>query len=192
MAFTGDDPSYMLRYNVHLFIADLLLGYQPWLNTETVCTFPEPWRKKLNSPDSRQRTDIAAQRDLSAYEGTYGNKAYGQLEVYINETMNKLIFKFGIGQFILHPKSTKDYFYAQGFGLMSNVRDFSSFYFVYSNGTVSALVVPSFEPKDPPVFSLIHRDRQRRATNTGTGSSAKSMVIISHIIIMTTVICRCF
>jgi len=166
-ALTGADPNYMFRVNGHLFIIDLLLGHEPWVNKENVCTFPSPWRPKTHAPYPRPQTDLAPKRELTEYQGLYANPGYGQLEIFLNDTTNKLMCNFGFGTFVLHPKAKLDEFFAQGVGLMENIRDFSTFRFVFSNRTVSELVVPSFESKDPPVFSLVLQDRDKRETNTG-------------------------
>lgn len=163
---TGDDPNYLFRYSAVLYIADLLLGYEPWLNASKVCTFPEPWRTKpSSSPDPKPRTDIEAQRALEDYEGTYRNEAYGEIVIYINVTNTRLMCSFGVADLILYPKSSKDVFYGQGVGLMQNIQDISTFNFKYINGSISQLMIPTFESKDPPVFELVKRDRKRRNTS---------------------------
>ncbi|XP_045182178.2 penicillin-binding protein 4-like [Mercenaria mercenaria] len=154
---TGDDPSYFFRTNGHLYMADLLLGHEPWLDNVTVCSFPEPWKKKSDKPDAKPRTDIAADKPLSKYEGLFSNNAYGIIEIYLNDSSGFLMAKVGFGQFVLYPKSTADTFYAQGFDLLQNVRDFSTFQFSFKNEEVDILKIPSFESKDPPVFNRIQR-----------------------------------
>ena len=45
-AITGPDSKYFGRKAAHLYIADRLLGEEPWLNHTTACSFPEPWTTK--------------------------------------------------------------------------------------------------------------------------------------------------
>lgn len=157
-AMTGDDPNYLFRTNIHIYIADLLLGYDPWLDNSTVCSFPEPWQKKsAKKPLVRPRKDIAADKPLTKYEGLFSNDGYGVIEIYHNDSAGFLMAIVGIGQFMLYPKSSPDLFYAQGYGVMENVRDFSTLRFDFDQGEVTTLTVPSFEYKDPPVFKLVKR-----------------------------------
>ena len=43
LALNGADESYYGRRLLNLYIMDLLLGEEPWLNLTTACTFPSPW-----------------------------------------------------------------------------------------------------------------------------------------------------
>lgn len=158
VALTGDDPDYLFRTNIHLYIADHLLGYDPWLDNTTVCSFPEPWKQGSTSKTKyRPSTDITSDRPLTEYEGTFSNKAYGNIEIHRNHSVGFLLANFGFGEFILYPKSTADVFYAQGYGLLENIRDFSTLQFAFKNGKVVTLTIPSMESKDPPVFRRTER-----------------------------------
>ena len=43
LALNGADETLFGRGLTHIYIMDLLLGKEPWLNTTTGCTFPRPW-----------------------------------------------------------------------------------------------------------------------------------------------------
>lgn len=177
-SLTGDDPNFIFRTNIHLYMADLLLGHEPWLDNATVCSFPEPWKTKPDdSPDKRPVTDIAADKELSEYEGQFSNTAYGKIEIYLNDSAGYLMAKVGYSRFILYPKSKADEFYAQGYELMENIRDFSTLQFSFENGAVTSLRIPSFESKDPPVFNRMERnasngtERPKRSYNASDKTS---------------------
>lgn len=47
--------SFEFRTALHTFLADLTMNFSPWINSSTVCTFPDPWRSntahtKRNAP----------------------------------------------------------------------------------------------------------------------------------------------
>ncbi|WAR16644.1 GIGA6-like protein [Mya arenaria] len=169
--FTGDDPSYLFRTNLNLYTADLLLGVDPWLNASTICTFPEPWKSSSKSSSSPPRKDIKPNRDLDLYCGVYSNEAYGNVEIYKNETENVLMGRYGFAVVALYPKSSADYFYAEGRELIKHVKDFSTFKFQSTSSKITQLIIPSFETKDPPVFKLVPNSRRKR--NSLTNSSIK-------------------
>ncbi|WAR16486.1 GIGA6-like protein [Mya arenaria] len=169
--FTGDDPSYIFRTNLILYTADLLFGVDPWLNASTICTFPEPWKSSSKSSSSPPRKNIKPNRDLDLYCGVYSNEAYGNVEIYKNETENVLMGRYGFAVVALYPKSSADYFYAEGRELIKHVKDFSTFKFQSTSSKITQLIIPSFETKDPPVFKLVPNSRRKR--NSLTNSSIK-------------------
>ncbi|KAL4218011.1 hypothetical protein ACF0H5_022749 [Mactra antiquata] len=189
-AMSGKDSGYILRTNLHTYIADLALGLEPWMNRTTVCTFPEPWTNKTTKSSSKgPAKDIPATRDLATYTGVFKNPAYGTIDVYKNQTSGLLMVKYGYAQFILYPKSTPDQFYAEGFGLLENVVDYSTFDFgLDKNKTVSHLRVPSFETKDPPVFDRVNPSQSRLISSHNGGGT----VWISEMLMVWTlgVVCK--
>ena len=42
--FTGSDSNYEFRVPLHEYLMDVALGFEPWINTSTICTFPDPWK----------------------------------------------------------------------------------------------------------------------------------------------------
>lgn len=189
---TGDDPGIFFRINLHLYVHDLLLGNEPWLNTSTVCSFPEPWTTKPRGRSGRPRTNIGAQRPLSEYGGVYENKGYGKLDVYVNVTSRRLNCRFGVGNFVLYPKSTKDEFFAQSYGLMENVRDFSTLRFKFKDGKIMGLEIPSFESKDPPLFDFVERLVKKRNVVNGTEMSSSTSSLEDKILFLFAVCISCF
>ena len=184
-AFTGDDPGFIFRTNLHLYMADLLLGHDPWLDNSTVCSFPEPWKRKTDdSTSKRPSTDIGADKELSKYEGQFSNKAYGRIEIYLNDSAGFLMAKVGFGRFILYPKSKADAFYAQGYEIMGNVRDFSTFQFSFKHDTVTSLTIPSFESEDPPIFNRIKRN-ESNGTERPNASKSKLNILLFYLILLT-------
>lgn len=172
---TGDDPSYLFRTNIHLYIADLLLEQDPWLDNTTICSFPEPWKEKSDSVSNyKPRTDVKADRPLFEYEGTFSNRAYGLIDIYKNSSVGYLMAKVGIGVFILYPKATADEFYAQGIVLMENIRDFSTLQFSFHKGKVQTLTIPSMEYKDPPVFYRTQKNESNATERTKRSNGSRS------------------
>ena len=56
---TGSDYQYKLRTALHMILMDHALGHAPWINSTTICSFPDPWR----SSASRKKRSTHA-RDL--------------------------------------------------------------------------------------------------------------------------------
>lgn len=182
---TGDDPSYFFRTNINLFIADLLLGHEPWLNSSTVCSFPEPWKTKSKSSKTEVDKNIKSKRPLSDYEGVYENKAYGKMEVYFNVSNNRLMAKCGFGQMILYPKTTANQFYAEGYGIMKYLKDFSTFEFFRekANKAIVSLKAVSFDTKNPPVFEKTKdKSSERFRRNTGSRCVRSWLTLIALIV----------
>ncbi|WAR28085.1 GIGA6-like protein, partial [Mya arenaria] len=67
------DDQYTSLTTTLYYLADLLLDKEPWLNSSTACSFPEPW-KKVYKADSRPPENSPFLPDISEYTGTYGNE----------------------------------------------------------------------------------------------------------------------
>ena len=109
----GADLTSNGRRLFHSYIMDVLLGLEPWLNTSTVCTFPEPWVSvtedfeqmisallangldmlSLVPVPPASKTGYAA--EFSQYIGVYENFFYGNIDIYINNTNNQLMLRYG-------------------------------------------------------------------------------------------------
>ncbi|XP_077998698.1 uncharacterized protein LOC144451676 [Glandiceps talaboti] len=108
---------------IQTYAADLLLGKEPWLNTTTACTFPDPWEssKLVDSSDNKpkktlpkelehsaSRNDfknnkvVQSTRPLEDFVGLYGHKALGNCSVYLhNETTLRAHYgQYGYGELI--------------------------------------------------------------------------------------------
>ena len=180
VALTGNDPWYIFRTNLHLYIADLLLGYEPWLNTTTICTFPEPWMRRVTSQSETEvRRDLNAHRKLEEYTGVYFNHAYGALNFTLNTTSNRLVMHYGFGVFDLYPKTEKDEFRADGTGALENIRRFSTLRFQSDKpeGIIKFLLVPSFESKMPPRFE---KTEVSQSASLGSNKKNTAFFLVSN------------
>ncbi len=105
-----------------MFIMDVMLGEEPWLNLTTACTFPAPWYDKYNNNiNTSPRPDVTMkpksnntstgsdgtmkpkstipnklQSNIEHYIGEFGNFAYGNLSVYESEQC-MLMLAYGHG-----------------------------------------------------------------------------------------------
>ncbi|XP_064644453.1 uncharacterized protein LOC135498182 [Lineus longissimus] len=85
---------------IHHYIADVLLGLEPWLNSTSACKFPDPWlsefRRKSGADgtdDARKKRDVTYlphARPMEDYVGTYGHLAFGNISIRLNEQDGKL------------------------------------------------------------------------------------------------------
>ena len=67
----------------------------------------------LNFRDIPENTVVA--RQLSVYEGVYGNFAYGNVTITINDTTSRLQMFLGhMGKWDLYPSTEEDTFIADG------------------------------------------------------------------------------
>ncbi|CAG2244548.1 unnamed protein product [Mytilus edulis] len=145
VAFTGNDPNYLYRLSLHNYIFDVYTGHIPYLNTSTICTYPEPWLKseipqvKPNYPKDKNTT-----RGQKEYIGTYKNKAYGKIKIDKHKENNKLKLKYGYLTCVLYPSETKDEFYGDTTGISLKSFDFYKFKFKFNNDKVT-LKASSFQ-----------------------------------------------
>ena len=106
IATNGFDYTKDGRILLSVFIMDLILGEKPWLNTTTVCTFPEPWhpnpwfpsQKKGATPNEKKvfstpdpPTSIPYPTDLTPYVGVYGDFFYGNMTVYSTDSQTLML-----------------------------------------------------------------------------------------------------
>lgn len=160
-SMTGDDEDFMFRYSIHQYLADMYMGLNPWLNASLICSFPEPW---MTSKPKRTKPIIDKQlmptRKLDEYLGLYENPAYGQLEIFIldeENSTNKLIAEYGYVDLIMYPKSRRDEFFFETDGIAAMLINFGTIQFKSHNGVIDKLRIPSFEPKDPPIFKKVDK-----------------------------------
>lgn len=153
---SGDDPGYTFRYLLHNYLGDLLLGEGPWLNSTTVCSFPEPWYRKPRSTYHPIKKDLHPTRALHFYAGTYHNSLYGDLHVFQNTSANTLQMNYGIGTWLLYPTSTADKFAAIGNNVLYKISELHTIIFqadhLHNKYAIDSVKLTSFEPRDPPVF----------------------------------------
>lgn len=96
---TGRDRGFTGRYTLAMYIIDKLLGYEPWLNHTTACTFPQPWLSapKPTTNQTHADTDKVVVNDQSLIPlvcGVYRNAGYGEIIVELS-TDDELILRYG-------------------------------------------------------------------------------------------------
>ncbi|XP_035686637.1 protein flp-like [Branchiostoma floridae] len=136
---------------LHYRVADMLLGLEPWLNTTTACSFPQPWATydvNMTMPPAPSRDFPRDKRD---YEGTFGNPLFGNLTIRLNSTDGTLRFKVGlVGHGILLPISPGNRVLINGPPSQSApvVANFEE----TQGGAINRLVIPVASPEPPVVF----------------------------------------
>ena len=50
---TGSDYQYKFRTALHMHLIDHALGHDPWINSTTICLFPNPWKSRSSSRTRR-------------------------------------------------------------------------------------------------------------------------------------------
>ena len=89
--------------------ADIVLEKEPWLNATTVCSFPFGSDKRKEQtgqmnvttlpPDMNHDTpkfERHPSKTVGNFLGQYGNFAYGNLTVTVNDTLEKLVVNFDV------------------------------------------------------------------------------------------------
>ena len=152
-SITGPDTSYLGRRALHMYVLDLLLGEDPWLNHTTACSLPQPWLHS-SGKGGKSRGQSLSTQELAVYVGTYGNYGFGNVTIALNNSVGKLALTYGYGQFHLESTGKQHEFYGEGTGIVTAIR-LSKLAFSSSGADGSVLdrlVIPAFESRDPPVF----------------------------------------
>ena len=118
----GGEQSFIGHQLLHYFTSDLLLGLTPWLNTDTIVSFPEPWKPRLGSFPKRINTEvnksIPPARPLDSYTGKFHHGFMGTVSVCVENGV--LVLRYGrIGVFQLHPNGVQDEFRLEGQNVLS-------------------------------------------------------------------------
>ena len=181
MAATGNDNDYLLRVSLANYIIDVTLGITSWLNASTLCSFPQPWFerrvKKFQLPDS----SVPYAKNVSAYLGVYANKAYGNMEVFFNRSLGRIVLSYGYGEWALYPiKGPADTFYGEGIGI-TYVKHCHTFVFRSGRGQLTTRIEAiCFEMKLPPVFVREgHVNRAHAPFSLATRTLALTVAIIT-------------
>ena len=96
--------------NVALFyLADILLGVEPWLNVSTACTFPAPWKPSGDDLEIPP-TPVFQNENLQEYVGLYGSSVLPDIAVELSEDASKLRFQQSRVKGILNPTAEPDSF----------------------------------------------------------------------------------
>ncbi|XP_064608798.1 uncharacterized protein LOC135472974 [Liolophura sinensis] len=160
IGLNGEDPSVFSRTALQSFIADLVLGYEPWLNTTSVCTFPAPWKEtRPSGRDGPIKKDLTPTKPLDTYVGQYSLPLYGALDITKNKDVNCtncLRMTYGISIWDLYPGALPNQFIALGKGAVRLWNAVSVMFNVPSGKSKAAsLQLLSFDSKDPPTFSRV-------------------------------------
>ncbi|BFZ14870.1 hypothetical protein BsWGS_17909 [Bradybaena similaris] len=79
--------------SIMYYATDLMLGFEPWINETTACSFPEPWMKIPEFPEmdfKPEQPDFA----LTEYQGSFTNPLLGGLTIGKSPSNSKaLTFK---------------------------------------------------------------------------------------------------
>ena len=169
MSVNGPDDGYYGRRLTSLYILDLLLGETPWLNETSACEFPYKTASNTNlnvyvdlnddtgDQDSSQvsESDITSigssyfAEDPSAYTGQYGNFAYGNISIRL-ENGDELHLHYGdIGHWLLQEISHDVYLGVGQDDLWS--LNISQVTFKRKDNCPHQVTL-TLESKDPPVF----------------------------------------
>ncbi|KAK7104514.1 hypothetical protein V1264_019216 [Littorina saxatilis] len=172
---TGSDYQNKFRTALHMHLLDHALGHVPWINSSSVCTFPDPWRSsssrrrrsvedevKTMEDDEEAQLEVretragrvarAARFRLSRYPGTYRHEAYGNLEVRMNTSINALVVEYGVGLWRLQSTGGHSF---DGLWLKAPPTLNKSFRFKTSGLRVYAIEGTGFASQKPPVFYRI-------------------------------------
>ncbi|XP_014791359.2 uncharacterized protein LOC106884471 [Octopus bimaculoides] len=177
VVFTGSDTKHLKRILLAQYVADLYLGFEPWINATSIKDFVVPKHKsKCPKPPTRRSTIGLFPRNFpecrktvtkpsnisslpsnfSNYDGIYNNILWGNISVTYNTESQGLFLTYGFATFQLLPRSrTLRAFAAKGIGEMCFMR-LSSVNFGYTrNQGITSMTIPSFERSSPPTFLKI-------------------------------------
>ena len=157
----GEDSGYHGRRAIHMYVLDLLLGEQPWLNASTTCDFPpediDNSQEQYNQDDQDDQHVIEeSPLTISYYVGLYGNYAYGNITISLNSTNDKLLLLYGeVGTWQLQALEDEPHvFYARGYDLIWSL-DLRRVEFSTSGNNqneIDTMTIPDFQGDSPPVF----------------------------------------
>ncbi|BFZ22504.1 hypothetical protein BsWGS_25543 [Bradybaena similaris] len=154
IAMNGDDDGVYYRMSLQNYILDFLLSLEPWLNTSTVCSFPQPWHPRNAEQTPVYAVGLKPSRSWMDYAGVYGNEGYGDVIVEFNTTLDGLTARFGFGSWQLHAQTTPDLFYGKGLGI-NYFFDMGFVQFQAASDLITHLVVKGFNRPLPPVFTKL-------------------------------------
>ena len=153
--YTGinnQDSRFTTRQVMHMYIMDLVMGFEPWLNETTACTFPKPWITSQPKSPSAATEEFDSARPLVDYTGTYGNFAFGNMSV-VSENGQLKIHYGKIGRWKLSPLKEKDEFVGDGYDIMWPL---SLPRIIFgedkTNRKVNSLAIPKFNKESPVRF----------------------------------------
>ena len=180
---------------VHIahFIVDVLTGEEPWLNTSTVCSFPEPWRKQATHVVSRFPT-AEPPYPIDHYVGAYTNEAFGRIDIKLNAS--DMALHLTMGRFLegvlgyddenreFKMRLTSHYWYLNSFIPLNITAPVCS---GQTTGTpvMTVLRVPLYSPYDTATRVTFTRP----STNLVGGASVHHSVKLLHTLMLMVVQC---
>lgn len=63
--YSGDSQPFSIVESLAYYTADLLLGYQPWLDEQSICHFPEQWTAETNPNSQNKATGASVDKAIS-------------------------------------------------------------------------------------------------------------------------------
>ncbi|XP_062583657.1 uncharacterized protein LOC134245384 [Saccostrea cucullata] len=89
---------------VSYVLSDILLGESQWLDNNTICSFPAPWKSTGATPINNNTQPVQpAEMDVNQFTGDYGHRIFGTMKIREVESQ-KLSFQMnsaGIGNLSL-------------------------------------------------------------------------------------------
>ena len=154
---TGLDEGYKARRALHMYIMDLLMGHNPWLNDSSACTFPSKtsFFNTLHLKKSIEFVPSNYAYNFTTYEGTYSNYGLGSVTVKHDNISNNLYLLYGsLGKWILHRSSIENIFVGKGIDHVWAYRlDIIEFQFLpEQKHKANSVILKDFEPEAPPIF----------------------------------------
>lgn len=117
----GQDSDFIFRTLLHNYLADVALGEDTWLNSSTICSFPEPWFSTPSETLHLIGKSNRLTRSPLEYVGHYHNDAYGYLHIFRNSSTGFIDMKYGVAFWNLYPKHSHDQFAAEGYGILEGL-----------------------------------------------------------------------
>lgn len=131
-----------------MYIMDLLLGEEPWLNLTTACTFPEPWMP-LRVRSRKVHSEFSRSTDYEKYAGIYGNFVYGNITFKANSSA--LVLEYGqMGRWQMVPVGTDSF---RGVGIGTIWFDSLDSITFSKEGDFYTTVDIDFDPNVPTMFT---------------------------------------
>ena len=156
VALTGDDSGYLFRTSLTDYVLDVFMDEKPWLNETTLCSFPEPWKRKESRKTSSFNKTLPLNAVYSKYIGTFWNPAYGEITIKSNSSSNGLYAVFGYTNLTLFPSATsKSKFKFESTVFFTKIINFGRMEFKFDTSLLKkakSFEIPSFSSKDPPLF----------------------------------------
>lgn len=165
----GGRDAFIANQLIHYFISDVMLGEQPWLDTKSILTFPEPWlpQEQFVFPSMQVHCEITkglpASRMLNQYVGTYRHRFLGNIKISVDDANRVLHMSYGkLGQFLLHPDGEEDEFRIEGTGSLWFIHELDEYaptswmmvkFTSNEIGSINALICSLFE--SGPIFTKV-------------------------------------